>query len=355
MNGHKTASKRSGIGQVFRQIPMTLLLLLGMILVFAVLVGPAKYLKLSNIMNVIAQCSSGVGIVALASFLAICSTGVDLSLGGIVSLSGMLTAKILTMDAPLLNGIRESSPGLLLVIAIICSIAAGALMGSLNGVILSRTNIPSFIITLGNFKICETLSRVLAGGSTVRVNGFEAFEFIGGGSLLNIQQTVQQGARTATRTVGVLPVSMLIMLALYLLFSIIMKHTRFGTYVYAIGGNYDAAELSGINTTRTRFKVFLYGGMIAAVTGIIMTSRLTAASAANGLGLEFDGIAAAVVGGAAMTGGRSTPWRTLIGALIISVLSNGFSMVGMSNSLQMIAVGAVLIVVVAVDAAKIRR
>lgn len=157
------------------------------------------------------------------------------------------------------------------------------------------------------------------------------------------------------RQIGILPVCMLIMLALYLIFSIIMKRTRFGTYVYAIGGNYDAAELSGINTTKTRFKVFLYGGMIAAVTGIISTSRLTAASAANGLGLEFDGIAAAVVGGAAMTGGRSTPWRTLIGALIISVLRNGFIMINMSNSLQMIAIGAVLIVVVAIDAAKNRR
>ena len=172
---------------------------------------------------------------------------------------------------------------------------------------------------------------------------------------MSVSQVVKQGARTATRTIGVLPVSMLVMIALYLIFSIVMKHTRFGTHVYAIGGNYDAAELSGVNTTRTRFLVFMLGGMIASVAGIIMTSRLTAASAANGLGLEFDGIAAAVVGGAAMTGGRSTPWRTLIGALIISVLSNGFSMVGMANSLQMIAVGAVLIVVVAVDAAKSRR
>lgn len=350
MSVNKSTAKR-----IFRQIPMTMFLLLGMIVIFAVLVGPAKYLKISNIMNVIGQCSSGVGIVALASFMAICSTGVDLSLGGIVSLSGMLTAKILTWDVAFLNGIRETAPWLLLVIAILSSIAIGALMGSLNGVILSRTNIPSFIVTLGVFKICETLSRVIANGSTVRVNGNAAFEFIGGGSLLNVQQTVQQGARVATRTVGVLPVSMLIMLALYIAFALIMKKTRFGTYVYAIGGNCDAAELSGINTTATRFKVFLYGGMIAAVTGIIMTSRLTAASAANGLGLEFDGIAAAVVGGAAMTGGRSTPWRTLIGALIISVLRNGFSMVGMSNSLQMIAIGAVLIVVVAVDAAKNRR
>jgi ribose transport system permease protein len=338
-----------------RQIPMTLPLLFAMVVLFAIFVGPAKYLKLSNIMNVIVQCTSGVGIVALASFLAICSTGVDLSLGGIVSLSGMLTAKLLTWDVPLLSGLREQSPALLLALAVLASIATGALVGSLNGLILSRTNIPSFIITLGTYKICETLSRVIADGTTVRVNGNAAFEFIGGGSLLNVQQIVKQGARQSVRTVGVLPVSVLILFFLYLVFSIVMKRTRFGTYVYAIGGNYDAAELSGIDTRRTRFRAFLLGGMIAAVTGIIMTSRLTAASASNGLGLEFDGIAAAVVGGAAMTGGRSTPWRTLIGAFIISVLRNGFNMIGMSNSLQMIAIGAVLIFVVAVDAARNRR
>ena len=355
MNATTTQARRFDLKRALRQIPMTLYLLLGMVLIFAVLVGPSKYLKLSNILNVISQCSTGVGIVALASFMAICSTGVDLSLGGIVSLSGMLTAKILTLDTGFAASLSQSAPWLLLIIAVACSIAVGALMGSLNGVILSRTNIPSFIITLGTYKICETISRVLAGGSTVRVTGNDAFEFIGDGSLLYIQQATVKGARVTMRQIGILPVCMLIMLALYLIFSIIMKRTRFGTYVYAIGGNYDAAELSGINTTKTRFKVFLYGGMIAAVTGIISTSRLTAASAANGLGLEFDGIAAAVVGGAAMTGGRSTPWRTLIGALIISVLRNGFIMINMSNSLQMIAIGAVLIVVVAIDAAKNTR
>lgn len=352
MNAKKS---RNGVARMLKQVPLTLPFLIGMIFVFALLVGPAKYLKLSNIMNVVVQCSSGVGIVALASFMTICSTGVDLSLGGIVSLSGMLTAKILMWDVAFLNGIRESAPAALLLIAIVAAMAAGALIGGLNGLILSRTNIPSFIITLGTSKICETFSRVLANGSSIRVNGQKAFEFIGGGSLLNVEQVVKSGARTSTRLIGVLPVSVLIMLLLYLFFAIIMKKSRFGTYVYAIGGNYDAAELSGINCTQTRFRVFLYSGMIAAVTGIIMTSRLTAASAANGLGMEFDGIAAAVVGGAAMTGGRSTPWRTLIGALIISVLRNGFSMVGMNNSLQMIAIGAVLIIVVAIDAAKNRR
>jgi ribose transport system permease protein len=346
MNGK---SGRCRVQAVLKRVPMTLFLLLGIILVFSLLTGPAKYLKLSNVMNVINQCASGVGILALGSFLAICSTGVDLSLGGIASLAGMLTAKLLSWaPAPI-------GPALLLVLAIFVALAAGAVMGSLNGLILSRTNIPSFIITLGVSKICETLSRVIAEGTTIRVNGHAAFEFIGSGSLLSVQQTTMKGARVITRSIGILPVSVLIMLALYVLFSLLMRRTPFGTYVYAIGGNYEAAELSGIDTTRTRFRVFLLGGLLAAVTGIIMTSRLTAASAANGLGMEFDGIAAAVVGGAAMTGGRSTPWRTFIGALTISVLRNGFSMIEMLPAMQMIAIGLVLIIVVAIDAARNRR
>jgi ribose/xylose/arabinose/galactoside ABC-type transport system permease subunit len=296
---------------------------------------------------VIVQCSSGVGIVALASYMAICSTGVDLSLGGIVSLSGMIAARILTWDTALLNQLRSSNTVLLLLLAVSAAIAAGAVIGSMNGLILSRTRIPSFIVTLGMYKICETFSRVIAGGTTIRINGNPLFEFIGNGSLLSIQ--------IGRRSIGLLPVSMIIMALLYIFFSLVMKRTRFGTYVYAIGGNNESAVLSGINTVLTRYRVFLYGGMIAAFTGIIFTSRLTSASAQNGLGLEFDGIAAAVVGGAAMSGGRSTPGRTLIGALIISVMKNGFNMIGMSNSIQMIAIGCVLITVVSIDTMRSSR
>lgn len=111
MNATTTQARRFDLKRALRQIPMTLYLLLGMVLIFAVLVGPSKYLKLSNILNVISQCSTGVGIVALASFMAICSTGVDLSLGGIVSLSGMLTAKILTLDTALPPRCRRARPG----------------------------------------------------------------------------------------------------------------------------------------------------------------------------------------------------------------------------------------------------
>lgn len=327
------------------RVPMTLYLLAAMVLVFSLMTE--KYLRVSNVMNIIVQTSSGIGIVALASFMAICSTGVDLSLGGIVSLAGMVTARLLTGGEPMLQALRGMGQAPILIFAIAIGILTGMAVGAVNGLILSRTNIPSFIVTLGTYKICETLSRVVSGGSTIRVNDMDAFEMIGGGSLIY--------AQFGRRMVGLLPVCTLIMLALYVIFHIIMRRTRFGTYVYAIGGNYDAAMLSGIPVEKVRFKVFLLNGMIAAIAGVILTSRLTAASAANGLGLEFDGIAAAVVGGVSMTGGKSTPLRTLIGAFTIFAMKNGFNMIGMSNSVQMITIGAVLIVIVAIDAIRNKR
>ncbi len=325
-------------------IPLPLLLLIAMVVLFALISD--RYLTVSNLMNVIVQCASGVGIVALASFMAICSTGVDLSLGGIVSCSGMLAARIFTLESAFIQGLRENNPTTLLLIAALAALALGALLGSLNGLILSKTNIPSFIVTLGMFKIGETISRILAGGSTIRIND-EVFGVIGGGSLVTTQ--------IDGRSIGLLPVSMLILIALYAVFTLVMRRTRFGTYVYAIGGNNEAAVLSGINVDRKRFMVFLFNGLIAAYAGLILSSRLTSASAQNGLGLEFDGIAAAVVGGASMSGGRSTPLRTLIGAFIITAMKNGFNIIGMSNSVQMVTIGLVLIVIVAIDAARTRR
>lgn len=343
MNEKMKSLRGSPVIRKLSVVPMPMFLLVAMVLVFSLI--SSKYFTVSNIMNIIVQCSSGIGIVALASFMAICSTGVDLSLGGVVSCTGMMAARILMTDSPFLNNLREQNMFLLILLAIAAALLLGALLGSLNGIILSKTNIPSFIVTLGTFKIGETLSRILAGGSTIRITN-EAYAKIGGGSLIT--------AEIGGRNIGLLPVSMIIMVVLYVIFTLVMRRRRFGTYVYAIGGNYEAATLSGINVDRTRFMVFLLNGLIAACVGIILSSRLTAASAANGLGLEFDGIAAAVVGGASMSGGKSTPVRTLIGAFIITAMKNGFNIVGMANSVQMITIGAVLIIIVAIDAARSR-
>lgn len=322
------------------KIPITIFLWVFLLLLFTLISD--KFMTVSNMMNVIVQVSSGVGIIAIASYMAICSTGVDLSLGGTVAFAGMMAGKIMVWDTPFLNGIRDTNPVLLVVMAILAAAAVGLLIGGLNGLILSKTHIPAFIVTLATFRIGETMARIIGGGTAIKLTN--GFKFLGGGSLYSIL--------IGKRTIGLLPVSMLILIALYLIFQVIMKHTRFGTHVYAIGGNYDAAMLSGINVDKTRFMVFLLNGLIASIAGVLLASRLASAIASTGLGLEFDGIAAAVVGGASMTGGKSTPMRTLIGAFMIGMLRNGLNMVGMENSIQMITIGLVMMVIVVIDVAR---
>ena len=335
----KPAGQKLNFRTFINQLPLTILLWVVILVLFSLLTD--KFMTVSNMINIIVQVSSGVGIVALASFMAICSTGVDLSLGGTVAVAGMVAGKILIWDLPFLNTIRENNEILLITIAIAAALVVGLMIGAINGWILSKTKIPAFIITLAMLRVGETLARVIGSGTSIRITN-EMFKFIGGGSLLYV--TIDD------RSIGILPISMLIMVPLYIIFQILMKHTRFGTYVYAIGGNNEAAVLSGINVDKTRFLVFLINGLLAAIAGVVLSSRLASSIASTGLGMEFDGIAAAVVGGAALTGGKSTPFRTLIGAFMIGALRNGLNLIGMQNSIQMITIGLVMGAIVAVDA-----
>jgi ribose transport system permease protein len=335
----KKAAQKITFREILNKLPLTIFLWIVILVLFSLLTD--KFMTVSNMFNIIVQVSSGVGIVALASFMAICSTGVDLSLGGTVAVSGMVAGKILIWDLPFLNAIRDSSQVLLIAIAIGAALLVGLAVGAINGWILSKTKIPAFIITLAMLRVGETLARVIGSGTSIRITN-DMFKFIGGGSLASV--TIDE------RSIGILPISMLIMIPLYILFQILMKHTRFGTYVYAIGGNNEAAVLSGINVDRTRFMVFFINGLLAAIAGVVLASRLASSIASTGLGLEFDGIAAAVVGGAAMSGGKSTPLRTLIGAFMIGALRNGLNLIGMQNSIQMITIGLVMGAIVAVDA-----
>ena len=335
---------KDSIVKAASRIPVPLLLLVFMVFVFSLL--SPRYLTVPNLVNIMVQCASGLGIISIASFMAICIGAVDLSLGAIMSCTGMLAARILTMDTPFMKQLAGLNPAFPIFFAALAAMLLGLALGAFNGFILSKTNIPSFIITFGTLNIGETISRLLAGGSTIRINN-EAFAMIGGGSFLQVA--------IGRRTIGLVPYAVVIMLVLYVVFTVIMKKVKFGTHMYALGGNREAAALSGINVDRVIFKVFLINGLIAAIGGIILSSRLTSASAQNGLGLEFTGIAAAVVGGASLMGGKSTPIRTLVGALIITAMRNGFNMVGLSNSIQMISIGLVLIAIVGADALRSRR
>ena len=329
------------IKRIFTNVPLTVWLGLTIFVFFSFMTD--RFFTLSNMMNIIVQVSSGVGIIAVASFIAICSTGVDLSIGGTVAFSGMVAAKVLILDFPMINQIRETSSILLIAVAILAAMVTGLIMGSINGLILSKTKIPAFIITLATYRVGETMARIVGGGSSIQIRD-ETFRQLSGGSLYNVM--------VDGRTIGVLPHALLILIPLYIIFHIIMKHSRFGTYIYALGGNNEASVLSGINVEKTRFTVFLLSGFIASIAGVLLASRLASGIAATGLGLEFDGIAATVVGGTAMTGGKGSPFRTLIGAFTIGALGNGLNLIGMTNSIQMITIGAVLLIIVSVDAVR---
>ena len=344
MNGKILSLSEHTIVKKAAKVPMPLYLLVFMSFIFTLLTP--RYLTVPNLVNIMVQCASGVGIIAIASFSSICIGMVDLSLGAIMSCTGMLAARILTSDIPFFKQLAEIHPVFSIIIAIIAAMLLGLVLGGFNGIILSKTNIPAFIITFGTLNLGETISRLLARQSTIRIPN-EAFATIGGGSLLNII--------IGRRTIGLIPYAVIIMIIMYIIFTVVMRKSRYGTHMYAVGGNQEAANLSGINVERIILKVYLINGLIAAIGGIILTSRLTAASANNGLGFEFNGIAAAVVGGASMKGGKSTPLRTLIGALIITAMRNGFNLVGLSNSIQMVSIGAVLIIIVGIDAIRSRR
>lgn len=341
MAGKSRTATLASFGKKLTNLPLTVVLGAAMLLIFSLM--SENFMTVSNTMNVIVQVSSGVGIISIGAFMAICSTGVDLSLGGTIAFAGMMAGKIIVWDTPILNNIRDTSPVLIVIIAIIAASFVGLIVGALNGLILSKTKIPAFIVTLATFRIGETFARIIGQGTSIKITD-DTFRFLGGGSLYSVM--------IGERTIGLLPVSMLVMSLLYIIFQVIMKRTRFGTHIYAVGGNYEAAVLSGINVEKTRFMVFLLNGLLAAIAGVLLASRLASAIAGTGLGMEFDGIAAAVVGGASMTGGKSTPLRTLIGAFLIGVLRNGLNLIGMENSLQMITIGLVMGIIVAVDVAR---
>lgn len=341
MNKSQILTLVKPIRKFLSNVPLTVWLGLTIIIFFSFMTE--RFLTVSNVMNIVVQVSSGVGIIAVASFLAICSTGVDLSIGGTVAFSGMVAARVLILDIPFINQIRETSPILLVGVAILAAFTTGMVIGSINGLILSKTKIPAFIITLATFRVGETMARIVGGGTSIQIRN-DTFRFLGGGSLYSVM--------VSGRTIGLLPVSLLVLIPLYIVFHIIMKHSKFGTYVYALGGNNEAAVLSGINVEKTRFTVFLLSGFIASIAGVLLTSRLASGIAATGLGLEFDGIAATVVGGTAMTGGKGSPFRTLIGAFTIGALRNGLNLIGMANSIQMITIGVVLLVIVSIDAVR---
>lgn len=281
-------------------------------------------------------------ILAIGMLFVILKGGIDLSIGSTIGLSGVVAGV-------LLQGLRIDSLDVVLYpavwVVVICSLLVGTLVGLINGLLITRFGVAPFIATLGMLYVARGAALLISNGSTypqLAGNpdfGNTGFNLVGGARLLGI------------------PMAIWIMVAFAIIAVFVLRKTPFGRWVYATGGNERAADLSGVPVRRVKLSVYLISGFCAAVAGLIISSELTAAAPQTGETFELNAIAAVVIGGAALTGGRGNVRGTLLGAFVIGFLSDGLVIVGVSTFWQITIKGVVIVLAVVLDQAqqKIKR
>jgi len=294
-----------------------------LILLIAVLAAlePNTFLTAENTFNVLSR-SSVNGIIAMGMTAVIISGGIDLSVGSMMALCGMIAGLIMTRST---NVIPMSG---LMWIGTLAGIGTGLLCGLLNGALITKLNLPPFIVTLGTMSAFRGISYVMNDGVMFDVPDYK---FLGQAALAGI------------------PVNVLIFLLIVLLAFFILRYTPLGRYTYAIGSNRQAAYHAGVNVDRNLLAVYTLTGLFVGIAAMIATSRTVSAQPTAGISLELDIIAAVVIGGASLSGGRGTVVGTVIGTLLISFLRNGLTLRGITTNVQLVVIGAIIIAAVALD------
>lgn len=297
----------------FRRFGMLMVL----ILIAAILSALSpRFLTLGNLMNVARQVSIN-GVVAAGMTVVILSGGIDLSVGSVVALTGALAAGTLAVSG---------NPWL----SMLVGLGAGALLGAINGIFIAWPKLPPFIVTLAMMALARGLTLVYTGGRPIMFDS-PVYDLLGSGYFLGV------------------PVPVMLMIAVYLAAYFLLNATRFGRYVYAIGGNEQACRLSGISVDKIKVAIYATGGLLAGLSGIILTARLISAQPTAGVGYELDAIAAVILGGTSLSGGEGGVGSTVVGALIIGVLANGLNLLDVSPFYQEVAKGLVILVAVILD------
>ncbi|KFK97626.1 MULTISPECIES: ABC transporter permease [unclassified Serratia (in: enterobacteria)] len=269
-----------------------------------------SFLTVNNLTNVARQVSINA-IIAVGMTCAILTGGIDLSVGPVMALSGSIAAGLMLGGIPI-------------PLAMVAALLIGALFGLANGACIAYLRMPPIIVTLASMGIARGLALLYTGGYPI--SGLpEVFAFFGRGSFLGIQ------------------VPILIMAGVYVLAWLMLNHLPFGRYVYAIGGNEEAARLSGIRVSRYKVLVYVVSGVTAALAGLVLTSRLMSGQPNAGEGFELDAIAAVVLGGAAISGGRGAIIGTLVGAMMLGVLNNGLNLMSVSPYIQNVVKGGIIL------------
>ena len=299
-------------------------------LIVASILSPA-FLSPTNLINVVRQMSV-VGLIALGVTGVIVSAGIDLSSGSVVGLSAVVAASL----AQLPDYAAAYYKGLNLPVfaAVLAACAVGALVGLLNGSLVAKTRIPPFIATLGTLTTIRGLAYLYTSGRPVS-DLTDDYNFIGQGDFLGI------------------PVPILILVIMAIITHVLYSQTKFGKYIYAIGGNEQAARVSGINVSKYKMLMYVYAGLLSGLAGLVVSARIGSGQSGQGVGYELDAIAAAVIGGASLSaGGIGTVAGTIVGALIIGVLNNILDLTNVSAYWQQIVKGCIIVGAVIIDQLK---
>jgi len=278
------------------------------------------FLTYDNLISVLRQISNNIYL-ALGMTMVIILGGIDLSVGSIVAMCGTVTVGLITTQ------------GWSMALAIPVGLLLGTLVGFINGFFVAQFRVPAFIITLSTMNIAKGIAYIYSGGRSTRIVD-DRFNLIGTGYL------------------GPIPLPVVYMVLLIALFILLMNRTRFGTYIYAVGGNRESAHLSGVNMKMVEIAVFTISGFLAAFAGLVLSARMFSGQPSVGEGYELDAIAACVLGGVSMSGGVGRISGTIFGAMVIGIISNGLNLMSVSSFWQLVVKGIIIATAVLLDTQK---
>ena len=293
------------------------------ILMAVITIINSNFLTANNLLNLLLQVTSNA-LIAFGMTFVILTGGIDLSVGSILALSSALTAGLLGSGMPV-------------TLAILISLILGCILGMMNGLLISYGKLAPFIVTLATMTIFRGATLVYTNGNPITkgLSDTFLFQFLGQGYIVGI------------------PFPVIIMFIVFIVLYVLLHKTAFGKSVYAIGGNEKAAYISGVKLNKVKIIIYSISGIMASISGFIITSRLSCAQPTAGASYEMDAIAAVVLGGTSLSGGKGRILGTLIGALIIGVLNNGLNIIGVSAFWQQVVKGVVILIAVLIDRFKV--
>lgn len=315
-NTGEASAKKMNIGNLLGKYGVYIALL---ILFVVMSLASSNFLTVTNLFNILKQ-NAVYGVLAVGMTFVIVTGGIDLSVGAIVALAACFAAKLAQSDTPVM-------------IAILVGLLIGVACGAFSGFFVAYAGIPAFIATLASCTIARGIVFVFTDGRPI-TGVSDAYKYIGRGSW------------------GPIPVMVVIYAIFLLAGTFLLKNTKYGRHVFAIGGNKRAALVSGVNVKFTEFMVYVICGFCAAFAGIMLSSRIQTGQPAGGEGYELDAITAAVIGGASLSGGKGSVFGSFIGILVVGILTNGLDLMGVSSYYQQIIKGAIILLAVLADRKK---